>query len=79
MSANLHLWIDLIFGYRQRGQAAIESVNTFHPYFYPQKRWQDTKDPVIKSTILGYVSNFGQVPKQVLKKNDDDNNNVTMN
>ncbi|XP_024660429.2 WD repeat- and FYVE domain-containing protein 4 isoform X1 [Maylandia zebra] len=68
VSANLHLWIDLIFGYRQRGQAAIESVNTFHPYFYPQKRWQDTKDPVIKSTILGYVSNFGQVPKQLFIK-----------
>uniref|UniRef100_A0A3Q0T4G0 WDFY family member 4 n=1 Tax=Amphilophus citrinellus TaxID=61819 RepID=A0A3Q0T4G0_AMPCI len=48
--------------------AAVESVNTFHPYFYAQKRWQDTKDPVIKSTILGYISNFGQVPKQLFTK-----------
>ncbi|XP_030603864.1 WD repeat- and FYVE domain-containing protein 4 isoform X2 [Archocentrus centrarchus] len=68
VSSNIHLWIDLIFGYRQQGPAAVESVNTFHPYFYAQKRWQDTKDPVIKSTILGYISNFGQVPKQLFTK-----------
>lgn len=23
------------------------------------------KDPLIKSTILGFISNFGQIPKQV--------------
>lgn len=65
VSSHLHLWIDLIFGYRQQGPAAIESVNTFHPYFYAQRGWQNLKDPIIKTTVLGYVSNFGQVPKQV--------------
>ncbi|XP_045926188.1 WD repeat- and FYVE domain-containing protein 4 isoform X1 [Micropterus dolomieu] len=68
VSSHLHLWIDLIFGYRQRGPAAIESVNSFHPYFYAQRGRQDAKDPVIKSTIQGYVSNFGQVPKQLFTK-----------
>ncbi|XP_028982965.1 WD repeat- and FYVE domain-containing protein 4 isoform X2 [Betta splendens] len=68
VSSNLHLWIDLIFGCRQQGAAAVESVNTFHPYFYAQKGCQDAKDPVIRSTILGYVSNFGQVPKQLFTK-----------
>uniref|UniRef100_A0A3B4VM42 WDFY family member 4 n=1 Tax=Seriola dumerili TaxID=41447 RepID=A0A3B4VM42_SERDU len=48
--------------------AAVESVNTFHPYFYAQRGWQNSKDPLIKSTILGYVSNFGQVPKQLFTK-----------
>uniref|UniRef100_A0AAQ5X7X2 WDFY family member 4 n=1 Tax=Amphiprion ocellaris TaxID=80972 RepID=A0AAQ5X7X2_AMPOC len=68
VSSHIHLWIDLIFGYRQQGPAAVESLNTFHPYFYAKRGRQDAKDPVIKSTILGYVSNFGQVPKQLFTK-----------
>ncbi|XP_010735894.3 WD repeat- and FYVE domain-containing protein 4 isoform X3 [Larimichthys crocea] len=68
VSSHLHLWIDLIFGYRQQGPAAIESVNTFHPYFYAQKGRQNAKDPIVKSTVLGYISNFGQVPKQLFTK-----------
>lgn len=27
----LHTWIDLIFGYKQQGDAAIKAVNLFHP------------------------------------------------
>ncbi|XP_021253682.1 WD repeat- and FYVE domain-containing protein 4 isoform X2 [Numida meleagris] len=69
VSAHLHRWIDLIFGHKQHGSAAVEAVNTYHPYFYGDKMGlNNIKDPLIKSTILGFISNFGQIPKQLFTK-----------
>lgn len=34
VSRHLHQWIDLIFGYLQKGEPAIEAHNLFHPLCY---------------------------------------------
>lgn len=34
VSNNLHKWIDLIFGYKQRGQEAIKANNLFYHLTY---------------------------------------------
>ena len=35
VSEHLHEWVDLIFGFKQRGPAAEEGSNTFFQYIFP--------------------------------------------
>lgn len=38
VSSHLHEWIDLIFGYKQRGEEAINALNVFYYCTYEGKK-----------------------------------------
>jgi beige protein homolog 1 len=69
VSMHLHKWIDLIFGFKQQGEAAIESTNIFHPMSYQQSNDLDTiKDPHDVEVSISWIHNFGQTPQQIFHK-----------
>ncbi|KAK7077189.1 WD repeat and FYVE domain-containing protein 3 [Halocaridina rubra] len=69
VSSHLHEWIDLIFGYKQQGQPAIDAVNVFHHLFYEGNvDIYNIDDPLKKNATIGFINNFGQIPKQLFRK-----------
>ncbi|CAH8633758.1 unnamed protein product [Heterobilharzia americana] len=69
VSAHLHEWIDLIFGYKQQGEHAIQAANVFHYLFYEGNvDIYSIDDPLKRSAVIGFINNFGQIPKQLFKK-----------
>ncbi len=63
VSCQLHQWIDLIFGYKQRGPEAIRACNVFYYLTYEGAVQLDQiEDPVIKQSIENQIKHFGQTP-----------------
>ncbi|KAK6918481.1 Neurobeachin/BDCP, DUF4704, partial [Dillenia turbinata] len=67
VSAHLHEWIDLIFGYKQRGKEAILANNVFFYITYEGTVDIDKiSDPVQQRATQDQIAYFGQTPSQLL-------------
>ncbi|RKP02560.1 hypothetical protein CXG81DRAFT_24772 [Caulochytrium protostelioides] len=69
VSAHLHEWIDLIWGYKQRGPEAEAADNVFYYLTYEGMIDIDTiADPQQRSSMEDQINHFGQTPSQLLTK-----------
>jgi hypothetical protein len=66
VSENLCFWIDLIWGYKQKGEKAREAFNLFYYLTYEGAVDIDKiLDPIDRRSIEDQIHHFGQTPSQL--------------
>lgn len=69
VSEQLHKWIDLIFGYKQFGEEAENSMNCY--YYLTNENLVDLEkatDPGLRKVIETQIVQFGKTPSQLFQK-----------
>ena len=63
---HLHQWVDLVWGCKQRGKAAVLSDNLFHHSTYLSERdLRRVEDEVHRDALQQQAQEFGQTPRQL--------------
>ena len=68
VSAHLHEWINLIFGYQQTGEEARKAKNVFYYLTYENSmNIHEIQDELLRKSIIQQIKHFGQTPTQLFK------------
>jgi len=68
VTTHLHEWIDLIFGYKQRGPDSVEACNVFYYLtYYGSVNHYMIKDEALRKATELQIAHFGQTPMQLFK------------
>jgi len=69
VSMHLQEWIDLIFGFKQKGKIAEENLNLFYYLTYEDSIDLSTvEDEQIRISKEAQIMHFGQTPSQLFHK-----------
>ncbi|XP_036133268.1 lysosomal-trafficking regulator isoform X2 [Molossus molossus] len=67
VSQNICQWIDLVFGYKQKGKASVHAINVFHPATYFGMDVSAVEDPVQRRALETMIKTYGQTPRQLFQ------------